>query len=75
MDLSPAIAYAYYKAQKWLPAEFLINDAKAGWCKDSLSEKKFEELKAVIIQQLGNEKSRIDEQLKSWDKPSKEITQ
>jgi len=75
MDLSPAIAWSYYKAQKWLPAEFLIQDVKAGWCKDSLSEKQFEELKAVIIDQLGNEKSRINEQLKSWDQPTKDISQ
>ena len=75
MDLSPSIGYAYYIAQKWLPVELLIQDLKAGWCKDSLSSEHFEELKAVVIEQLKMEKSRIDEQLKAWDKPSKEISQ
>ena len=75
MDLSPSIAYAYYLAQKWLPTEFLIDDLKAGWCKDSLSSEHFEELKAVVIEQLKMEKSRCDEQIKKWSMPTKEITQ
>ena len=74
MDLSPAIAWAYYKAQKWLPAEF-IQEIKAGWCKDSLTKEKFEELKALIVEQLANEKAKVEEKIKEWSKPSEEITQ
>lgn len=75
MDLSPSIGYAFYLAQKWLPADFLINDLKAGWCKDSLSSENFEELKKVVVEQLGMEKSKIEEQMKQWNMPTKEITQ
>ena len=74
MDLSPSIAYAYYLAQKWLPLD-LLQELKAGWCKTSLSSEHFEELKKVIIEQLPTEKSRFEEKIKDWDKPSEEITQ
>lgn len=74
MDLSPSIAYAYYLAQKWLPLD-LLQELKAGWCKDSLSSEHFEELKKVILEQLPTEKSRFEEKIQEWDKPSKEITQ
>ncbi len=74
MDLSPAIAYAYYKAQKWLPLD-LLHELSAGWVKDSLSEEKFEELKAVITEQLENQISRTKEKFMEWSKPTKEITQ
>ena len=74
MDLSPSIAYAYYLAQKWLPLD-LLQELKAGWCKASLSSEHFEELKKVIIEQLPTEKSRFEEKIKDWDKPSEEITQ
>lgn len=74
MDLSPSIAYAYYKAQKWLPSAFL-QEIKAGWCKDSLGKKEFEELKAVIVEQLQMEKSKVEEKFKEWNKPTKDITQ
>jgi len=74
MDLSPAIAWAYYKAQKWLPIS-LLQELKAGWVKDSLSTEKFEELKNLIVDQLSSEKSRIEEQQKDWSKPTKDITQ
>ena len=74
MDLSPAIAYAYFKAQKWLPLE-LLHEIKSGWVKDSLSAEKFEELKAVIVEQLNSQISRTQEKYAEWNKPSKEITQ
>ena len=74
MDLSPAIAYAYYKAQKWLPLD-LLHELKAGWVKDSLSTEKFEELKAVIVEQLENQIPRTKEKFEDWSKPTKEITQ
>ena len=74
MDLSPSIAYAYYKAQKWLPLE-LLHELKAGWVKDSLSTEKFEELKDVIVEQLQNQVSRTQEKYAEWNKPTKEITQ
>lgn len=74
MDLSPAIAYAYFKAQKWLPLD-LLHELKAGWVKDSLSSEKFEELKAVIVDQLPSHISRSQEKYAEWNKPSEEITQ
>ncbi len=74
MDLSPSIAWAYYKAQKWLPVS-LLQELKAGWVKDSLEESKFEELKSLIVEQLASEKSKLDEQLTQWSKKSEEITQ
>ncbi len=74
MDLSPAIAYAYYKAQKWLPLD-LLHELSAGWVKDSLSEKKFEELKCVIVEQLENQISKTQEKFQEWSKPTEEITQ
>lgn len=74
MDLSPSIAYAYFKAQKWLPLD-LLHEIKAGWVKDSLSSEKFEELKAVIVEQLQSQISRTQEKYEEWNKPSEEITQ
>jgi len=74
MDLSPAIAWAYYKAQKWLPLD-LLHELKAGWVKDSLSKENFEELKAIMIEQLQNQIPRTQEKYKEWNKPSEEITQ
>lgn len=74
MDLSPAIAWAYYKAQKWLPLD-LLHELKAGWVKDSLSSEKFEELKALMIEQLQNQIPRTQEKYAEWNKPSEEITQ
>ena len=74
MDLSPSIAWAYYKAQKWLPVS-LLQELKAGWVKDSLDESKFEELKSLIIQQLQSEINKLDAQREDCSKPSEEITQ
>ena len=74
MDLSFSIAYAYYLAQKWLPLD-LLQELKAGWCKTSLSSENFEELKKIILEQLPTEKSRFEEKIQEWDKPSKEISQ
>jgi len=74
MDLSPSIGLAYVIAQTWLPRD-LLHELKAGWCKDSLSEKNFKRLRKVIREQLKNEKTSTAEALKSWSKPIEEITQ
>lgn len=74
MDLSPSIAYAYMLAQTWLPTD-LLHELKAGWCKDSLSEKKFKKLRAQIKKQLKQQRAQTLENLKDWSQPIKEITQ
>lgn len=74
MDLSPSIAYAYVIAQKWLPV-YLLQQLSPGWCKDSLSEEHFKELRSICIEQTMNEKSKFQEQIKKWKIPIKAITQ
>lgn len=74
MDLSPHIAYAFFLAQKWMPLD-LLESLRAGWCKDSLSEKQFKELKKVIKEQLRNEIVKFREKSKQWSIPTMEITQ
>ena len=74
MDLSPSIAYAYVIAQKWLPLD-LLQTLDVGWCKDSLSEEKFKELRDICMQQCETEKDRFFEKQNVWSKPVEEIKQ
>lgn len=74
MDLSPSIAHAYMITQKWIP-QSLLNDLKAGWCKDSLSPEIFKELRMTVKEQLQREINGFESLKSDWSKPIKEITQ
>lgn len=74
MDLSPSIAYAYVIAQKWLPVD-LLQELSPGWCKDSLSEEHFKELREICIEQTTREADKFVEKSLKWRTPVEEIVQ
>ncbi len=74
MDLSPSIAYAYVLAQKWLPVA-LLQELNPGWCKDSLSPKKFKRLRNICIEQIHHNIEHFKEKKTKWSLPIQKIVQ
>jgi len=74
MDLSFSIAHAYMIAQKWLPIH-LLSQLSAGWCKDNMSKKDFQQLRTICREQLKNEISKFREMKQKWDIPMEKIEQ